>query len=121
MSETMPDENIVIEKHEDALIVTFRGDKLEYESSGKLRSETVAAAGDHAGLPVIVDLNGLEMISSVSIGALITLSQVLGGSGQRLILTGLSPHVRSTFTTCRIDRLFEMYDTREEALQALQG
>ena len=71
------EQSITVEKNDDAVIVTFRGERIEYDASGKLRSETVAAAGEHPGLPVIVDISGVQLIPSVSIGALITLAQVL--------------------------------------------
>lgn len=111
---------INIENHENAVIVTFRGDRVEYEDSGKLRSQTMEAARENPGLPVIVDLSGVIMLPSVSIGALITISQLLKESGQRLILAGLSPDVRQTLAICRLDKIFDIRPTRDDALEALQ-
>jgi anti-sigma B factor antagonist len=80
----------------------------------------IAALQEHEHLPVVIDLAGVGMLPSVSIGALIQVSQVAKGNGQRFLLTGLSPNVRDTLRICRLDRVFEICDSREAAIAALR-
>lgn len=109
--------SVVVEDH--VVIVTFSGSELDYDASSRLRTQIIGAVQENSQLPVIVDLAGVMMLPSVSIGALIQACQLVRGNQQRFLLTGLSDAVKETLRICRLDRLFELQETREAALSAL--
>jgi anti-anti-sigma factor len=53
-------------------------------------------------------------------GALLNLMRNLKRRGLRMMLVGLNPSIRGTFSVTHLDRLFEVYDTEEEARGAMR-
>lgn len=113
-------DTIRVDLDDQIIVVAFGGAELDYEASGRLRTRIIAALQEHENLPVVVDLTGVGMLPSVSIGALIQVCQVVRGNGQRFLLAGLAPVVRETLRICRLDRIFELHDTLDAALASLR-
>ena len=67
---------------------------------------------------VIVDLRGVDLITSDGLGALIRTRKSIGEYGGRLVLTGLTGNVLDVFTVTRLDKVFCMYDSPETAMAA---
>lgn len=69
---------------------------------------------------VILDLSRVTFVDSAGLGVLIgCLRQVKQGRGE-LSLCGLTSNVRTLFQLCHMHRLFQIYNTREEALRAFR-
>jgi len=61
---------------------------------------------------IVIDLSGLEYISSAGLGVLLkTQKRLLGGAG-KLRLAGVSPHLRDIFVYSGFDQLFEIEPAR---------
>lgn len=71
--------------------------------------------------PMIVDLTAVEVMSSLIMGALIELLQRLKNEGQRFVLVGLSKHVRASFSVARIDQMFEIHDSIDDAMRNISA
>lgn len=66
---------------------------------------------------VIVDLTGLEFVSSLGIGSIMAVHQGLRPKG-KVRLVGPNPNVRGVLERTRVDALLEIFDTLEEAKPA---
>lgn len=79
--------------------------------------------GAHAALSgkynVILDLAQVGYVPSTTLGALIKLLDGLREGGRRFILVGMNEHVRSSFKHMRVDILFEVLETKDDAIKAL--
>ncbi|MEM1361594.1 MAG: STAS domain-containing protein [Pseudomonadota bacterium] len=64
---------------------------------------------------VILDLESVSFIDSSGLGAIVGAMKQLG-AGQTLQLAGLSPNVEKVFRLTRMDRVFRIYMSRDEAL-----
>jgi anti-anti-sigma factor len=72
-------------------------------------------------LRVVIDLSGLEFISSAMIAELLALrKRVLAAKG-RLVLCGLSPYVQTIFSSTQIERLFEIVDAVTDAVSTFNS
>jgi anti-anti-sigma factor len=69
---------------------------------------------------VVVDLSGVTFLSSLAIGALVGLRRDLGRWGGRVKLAAIPPLIYESLKTSRLDMLFEICATVEEA-QAATG
>jgi len=67
---------------------------------------------------VLLDLSGVEYISSGGIRAIIMLSRVLERNGGALKLCCLNPFVREVFEMTHLDRLYAIHGSRADALNA---
>ena len=111
---------IEVRPHEDVLLTVLRNDELDEEQSAVMQVEVAAAAAAKGGVPVVLDMASVEMIPSLSIGSLIGLLRALQADGRRLILVGLQPPVREVLSICRLDKVFEIYETLDDAVAAIR-
>ena len=66
---------------------------------------------------VVFDLSLLDIVSSSLIARLVTLSKDVRSLGGEFYLSGLRPVVRETFDRLRLDRVFEILDNNEQAVE----
>lgn len=65
---------------------------------------------------VLVNLNGVTSINSRGIALFMEAMQHITEHGGNLVLFGVRDDVRRVFETTRLDQVFHIYSTREEAL-----
>jgi anti-sigma B factor antagonist len=70
---------------------------------------------------VVLDLSKLTFIDSSGLGALLSCLRQVSSSGGDMKLCSLSSPVRSVFQLVRMHRLFDIHNTREEALRAFSA
>ena len=79
--------------------------------AGRLDAAQAGAAQtflDDVNGQVTVDMSRLEYISSAGLGVLLKTHKRLLGSGGKLRLTGVGPHLKDIFTYSGFDQLFEI-------------
>jgi stage II sporulation protein AA (anti-sigma F factor antagonist) len=87
-------------------------------SSAELESALVAHLGAD-GRQLVVDLAGVEYISSAGLRVLLMLAKKLQGTGGRLVLCAMPESVRLVFELAGFLPIFEIEDTRQAALARL--
>lgn len=95
--------------------------KLDEEHTQDLQEKVTAATSASPELSVIIDMSTVEFMPSLSIGALVAILQETKKRNQRLMFTCLGDTVRQVLAMCRLDKLFEIYDTPETAIQKLKS
>ncbi len=100
----------------EAVIVSLRGD-VDLSRSPEVRRELLSRAeGKPARL--VVDLSAVGYMDSSGVASLVEGLQRVRGYGGRMLLVGLNPRVRSIFEIAKLDSVFQIVDSREEALGA---
>ncbi|MFC1652461.1 STAS domain-containing protein [Planctomycetota bacterium] len=102
------------------VLVQLQCAKLDEEHTQDLQDKVTAATDQSPELSVIIDLSTVDFMPSLSIGALVAILQQTKKRNQRLMLTNLNDTVRQVLAMCRLDKLFEIYDTPETAIEKLQ-
>ncbi len=69
---------------------------------------------------IIFDLGAVDFIDSSGIGCLVSCLKLLGPKG-RIAIFGLRPPVEAMFKMTRMDRVFSLCSTEEQALQAINN
>ena len=69
---------------------------------------------------IVVDLADCEYIDSTFLGALVVSLKKITALGGDLKLVGFQPNVRSMFELTRMYRVFEAFETREEAVASFE-
>lgn len=67
---------------------------------------------------IVLDMGAVSFIDSSGLGALVSSLKVIGQNGE-LVLCGTGGTVASMFKLTRMDKVFRMFDTSEEAVAAL--
>jgi anti-anti-sigma factor len=64
----------------------------------------------------VLDMAGVDYISSVGLRVLMMASRQVQGQGGRLVIARLTPLVREVFEISRFDKVFDVFASIEEAL-----
>lgn len=94
--------------------------KLEGEARLQLKEleiELARVSAEHPAV-VILEMSGLQMMSSLGMGLLVSVRAGLKRRGGRLLAAGTQPIVLDSFKRARLESIFEVYETLEAALAA---
>lgn len=101
-----------------AAIVAVVGGSLTAADSDALPSRLRAQHVQRAAGRYIFDLSGLEVLDSSGIGALVACLHHFRARQSDVVIAGLKGRALSTMQIARADRLFQVFDTVEQALAA---
>lgn len=68
---------------------------------------------------IVVDLQDVRYMDSSGVATLIEGYKLCQKNNGRFVLAGLKPEVREVFELTRLDRVFEIYDTSQLALESI--
>ncbi len=98
------------------VVIALGEPKLDATLSLEFKETAAAAVREDRNL-YLMDLSSVTFIDSSGIGSIVGVMKILGRNN-RLELCGLTPAVRKVFRLTRMDKIFKLYDTREEGLAA---
>ena len=84
---------------------------------GEELSELVAGAAE---IKLLLSFKNVEHLSSAALGMLITLNKQVAQQRGKLKLSDITPQIYEVFKITRLNRLFDIHDTAEQALSSLQ-
>jgi anti-anti-sigma factor len=102
-----------------AVVITLDGRLTVDDRSGRLKEAVQQALGRGAA-DVILDLGGVRYVDSTRLGELIGAHVTVSRIGGRLKLAATPARVVELLTMAGLDRVFERFDTVEEAAASLQ-
>jgi len=110
-----PDLVIDIRRQADAAVVSPRGEVTVFTSPAlRLRLREVITDGARR---IVMDLSAVAYVDSSGVATFVDALREVRQNQGRLILAGVSPRVRGVFEIARLDTLFTMTETVEEALE----
>jgi anti-anti-sigma regulatory factor len=92
---------------------------LREETPGGLAGDLQWLRGDYMDCHIVLDLADLASLESANYRLMLDLRELAEESDYRLVLCGLSPHLKWQLQCLRLDDAFDVFDTREAALLAL--
>lgn len=75
---------------------------------------------DRGDCEVVIDLSGVDIVTSSSLAKILKLRKVLNDREHRLVLCGLKPRTRGIFQVTGLDNVLEFIDDQFIALASLQ-
>ncbi|MCB9799659.1 MAG: STAS domain-containing protein [Candidatus Omnitrophica bacterium] len=109
---------MITEKIKDVTIVNIQGEKIDAANVPDFKRDIVNALPANA--KVVFDMSQLKFVDSSGLGAILSCLRRLNASGGDLKLCGLSKSVRALFELVRMHRIFDICNTKEEAVEAFQ-
>lgn len=104
---------------EKTLVVTIGYDYLDAHNIGQFKTGIKPLlSGPEA---TVFDLSPLQFIDSSGLGAFLFCMRRVKGNGGVLALCSLQSTVRSIFEQVRMNKVIDIYTSREEAIAALQN
>ncbi|HUJ96577.1 MAG TPA: STAS domain-containing protein [Terriglobales bacterium] len=99
------------------MILTCAGRIMLGEESAALRDALQAAAGK--AHKVVLNFAGVTYVDSGTLGMLVGAYTAARANGASIKLAALGPHFHDVLETTRLLKIFEVYETEEQALAAL--
>jgi anti-sigma B factor antagonist len=107
------------------------GDVMVLEASGKIvgddslqmRREVAGWIGEvpeDQKLKIVLKLNGVSMMDSAGIGALVSSYTTVQKRQGRLVLAGLGRGLQNLITITQLAKIFDVYETEEQALSSFE-
>ncbi|HXG52461.1 MAG TPA: STAS domain-containing protein [candidate division Zixibacteria bacterium] len=110
---------IAVEKIGDVAVAELRVEELDAGNAAEFKREIAPLLEAHTKL--VIDLGRLRFTDSSGLGAFISCLRKLNAKGGDLKLCRMSKQVRAVFELVRMHRVFEIFDTREKAVQAFRA
>ena len=103
--------------YDGATVLVLADHRLDSSNVGAFNEELECAAGA-VSRAVVVDMQGLDYISSAGLRAIMQAVRKVQQQGGSLSLCSLSSDVRAVFETSGFDQLVAIHPTRAEAIAA---
>jgi anti-sigma B factor antagonist len=104
---------------DNAVVLTAAGE-IDMYSSPSLR-EKIVSYTDHKVPVVVLDLSKVNYTDSSGLATMIEGLQATGKYGGKFVITGINENVKDVFQLSQLDKVFEIYDTVEQALQQIRN
>lgn len=102
-----------------AQVVTVNSARIDAAMAIQFKEDMRAQTSDSPER-VILDLSAVEFIDSSGLGAIVAAMKQLG-NGRRMDLAGLSPTVEKVFRLTRMDTVFNLFNSLDDAISAGAG
>lgn len=109
---------IETEKVDDILVLTPCDTIIDASSAADFKGQLVSWIQE-GNTRLVLDLSFIEFIDSSGLGAIISLLKMLAGTGD-ICLCGIRDQVMSLFKLTRMDRIFRIYPSSGEAVEAMK-
>jgi|SRR5581483_7742676 len=109
---------LAIDKTGDVAVVTVSVEELDASNAPELKRDIAPVL--QANMKVVLDLSRVRFMDSSGLGAMLSCLRQINAKKGELKLCGLSRQVRSAFELVRLNRIFDIYPSRDGAVRALQ-
>jgi len=100
---------------QNSVILDITGD-IDLANSPSMRKVLLVEIKEKHTAKVYLNLKNVRYIDSSGIASLVEGLKASRDNGGRLILFGLSPSVREVMELSRLQKIFEIYDSEEQAV-----
>ncbi len=106
-----------VKKMNDVMLVELVG-SLDVSLQSNLKDKLVKLFSENQNGDVVLDFQKVNFIDSSCLGVLVSLARMLRESKSDIKLIYLTEDVRSIFQITRLDKIFEIFDDVQEAVNS---
>ena len=93
--------------------------ELDAGNSGDLKTAMAKVLENNS--QIVLDLHSMQFVDSSGLGAILSFLRHVSAKGGDLKLCGMTKQVRTAFELVRMHRIFDIFESREEAVQAFDS
>jgi anti-sigma B factor antagonist len=113
-------EKVIEIQDKDGITFVRVDEKRVYQNIVVPFQEELISIIDQGNERLIIDLSEVDVINSSGLGVLILASDRLNKIGGKLVVMGLSPLLKELFQRMRLNTLFIVVESQEEALSEIR-
>ena len=107
---------LISARHQDKTTIFDLSGDIDFASSPKVRDSVLREIRESRTPRVVVNLSQVRYMDSSGVASLVEGLKASRDLGSRFILVGLSTSTRDVLQLSRLIKVFEVYDTEEQAL-----
>ena len=107
-----------VERVDDVIVVILPGESLDASNAKEFKEGMTPLLS--AQSKVVFDLQQVQFVDSSGLGGLLSCLRQLTAVGGELKLCGMAQPVRDLFALVRMDRIFDIFNTKADAIGAFQ-
>lgn len=116
-----PSSHIRVKRADGVAIVEFADRKiLEELSIQEIGEELYRLVQGEPGIKLLLNFGNVDHLSSAALGMLITLNKKVKETSGELKLSDIKRQIFEVFKITRLDRMFDIYDTADQAVAKFQ-
>ena len=100
-------------------LIVLPGPNLDASNAKTFRKEVAPLLEGRT--QVLFDLSKVDFMDSSGLGAVLSCLRTVSGASGQLCLCSMTKPVRSLFELVRMHRVFDIYNTRDEAARAMKA
>ena len=118
----MSESRLRISDNEGVTLVEFVDRNILDEANIQAINEEITAEIEKSDTPkVLISFSNVDHLSSAALGALITINNKIKEKGGELHLANIDPQIYEVFVITRLNKLFNIHESTEEARAAFAG
>ncbi|MFO0857826.1 MAG: STAS domain-containing protein [Phycisphaerales bacterium] len=115
------DSRIRVKRVENVTQVEFLDRNILDEANIQLIGQEITALVDGENNPkLLINFQGVEHLSSAALGALIGINKRVSQKTGQLRLSNIDPQIYEVFTITRLNTLFKIHGTTDEAMKSFK-
>jgi anti-sigma B factor antagonist len=111
--------NLQIDERGNVILIQIMEERLDAHNSTDLKTRMLDLFEEGKN-NMVVDLGGVRFVDSSGLGALVSGFKNASARNGNLKLASLQPQVQSMFELTRLHRVFEIFNSSEDALASFQ-
>lgn len=104
------------EKYNDVTVLTLDGEVLDASIVGDFKNAIAPIL--RAETQVVLDMNNIQFVDSSGVGAILSCLRILNAEGGEFKICSLTKPVRALFELVRMHKIFDIFNSRELAIQS---
>ena len=108
----------ITQRQKDEVQIFELAGELDFQSSPELRGKLQQVVQNQVG-KILINLKKVSYIDSSGLATFVEALQKIKRANGKLVLSELAPAVRSVFEIAKLDRVFSLVGTEEEAFNLL--
>lgn len=119
---SLPNPPVAVSEVKGVRIVEFTHNKILDEANIKEIGDAILGLVDSSEQPkILIDFASVDHLSSAALGMLININSKVKAKNGYLRLANIKPTIREVFVITKLDKLFKILGSREEALASFQS
>lgn len=112
---------LMIQKNPDVTIIEFLDKNLLDEANIKQIGDEINDLIDADAFPrILLNFENVDHMASAALGTLLTINKKVRQKDGQLRLANISPQIYEVFVITKLNKLFQIYKSNDEALKAFK-
>ena len=109
-----------IRKENNVVLITIREKEINHNNAASFKEKLFLEIAEGRN-QIILNLNEVDQMDTSGLGVLTFGKRQVNSTGGNIVLVGVNPAIQSLLKIAQLTRVFDIFDTNEEAIESFQA